>query len=61
MGGIGRNILNRIAKTGRRPKDRFGLPRRVLHTPGHSSGDLTVLLDDRSAFVGDPVRGRRIP
>jgi hydroxyacylglutathione hydrolase len=38
----------------------FGLPGRVLHTPGHSSGDLTLVLDDGSAFVGDLVQGRRI-
>lgn len=39
---------------------RFGLPGRVLCTPGHSSGDLTLLLDDGSAFVGDLVQGRRV-
>jgi hydroxyacylglutathione hydrolase len=39
----------------------FGLPGRILHTPGHSSGDLTLVLDDGSAFVGDLVQGRRIP
>ncbi len=40
---------------------RFGLPGRVLYTPGHSTGDLTLVLDDGSAFVGDLVQGRRIP
>ena len=40
---------------------RFGLPGRVLYTPGHSTGDLTVVLDDGSAFVGDLVQGRRLP
>ncbi len=40
---------------------RFGLPGRVLYTPGHSAGCLTVVLDDGSAFVGDLVQGRRIP
>jgi hydroxyacylglutathione hydrolase len=39
----------------------FGLPGRVLYTPGHSSGDLTLVLDDGSAFVGDLVQGRRVP
>ena len=39
----------------------LGLPGRVLHTPGHSSGDLTLVLDDGSAFVGDLIQGRRIP
>lgn len=40
---------------------RFGLLGRILYTPGHSTGDLTLLLDDGSAFVGDLVQGRRIP
>lgn len=39
----------------------LGLPGRVLHTPGHSHGDITLVLDDGSAFVGDLVQGRRIP
>jgi hydroxyacylglutathione hydrolase len=39
----------------------FGLPGRILFTPGHSTGDLTLVLDDGSAFVGDLVQGRRIP
>jgi len=38
-----------------------GLAGRILHTPGHSSGDLTLVLDDGSAFVGDLVQGPRIP
>lgn len=40
---------------------RHGLPGQVLYTPGHSTGDLTLVLDDGSAFVGDLVQGRRIP
>lgn len=43
------------------PLHRFGLAARVLHTPGHSVGDLTLVLDDGSAFVGDLVQGRRLP
>lgn len=39
----------------------LGLPGRVLHTPGHSRGDLTVVLDQGAAFVGDLVQGPRIP
>ena len=39
----------------------FGLAGRILHTPGHSAGDLTLILDDGHAFVGDLVQGRRIP
>ena len=41
--------------------DEWGLDATVLHTPGHSHGCVTVLLDDGSAFVGDLVQGRRIP
>jgi hydroxyacylglutathione hydrolase len=39
----------------------LGIPGRILYTPGHSAGDLTLVLDDGSAFVGDLVQGRRIP
>lgn len=38
----------------------FGLQGRILYTPGHSTGDLTLVLDDGSAFVGDLVQGPRI-
>lgn len=31
----------------------FGVRGRALHTPGHTSGSLSLLLDDGSAFVGD--------
>jgi hydroxyacylglutathione hydrolase len=41
--------------------DDWGLGATVLHTPGHSEGCISVLLDDGSAFVGDLVQGRRIP
>ena len=36
----------------------FGIPGRVLHTPGHSSGSVTVLLDTGEAFVGDLAMNR---
>jgi len=39
----------------------LGLSGTILHTPGHSSGDLSLVLDDGSAFVGDLVQGPRIP
>ncbi len=39
----------------------WGLPGRVLHTPGHSTGCLSVLLDDGTALVGDLVQGKRLP
>lgn len=41
--------------------DCFGLAGRIVYTPGHSDGDISVVLDDGSAFVGDTVQGRRIP
>jgi hydroxyacylglutathione hydrolase len=33
----------------------FGIPGRIVHTPGHSPGSLSVLLDSGEAFVGDAV------
>jgi hydroxyacylglutathione hydrolase len=39
----------------------WGLPGRAIHTPGHSSGCLSVLLDDGTAIVGDLVQGKRLP
>ncbi len=40
---------------------RWGLPGRAVHTPGHSDGCLSVLLDDGTALVGDLVQGKRLP
>jgi len=31
----------------------YGIPGRVIHTPGHSSGSVSVLLETGEAFVGD--------
>ena len=31
----------------------YGIPGRVVHTPGHSSGSVSVLLETGDAFVGD--------
>ncbi len=31
----------------------YGIPGRIVHTPGHTGGSVTVLLDDGNAFVGD--------
>jgi glyoxylase-like metal-dependent hydrolase (beta-lactamase superfamily II) len=31
----------------------YGIPGRVLHTPGHSAGSVSILLDSGEAFVGD--------
>lgn len=35
----------------------FGIRGRILHTPGHSAGSISVLLDDGSAIAGDLLRG----
>lgn len=35
------------------PLASFGLAGKALHTPGHSPGSLTVLLENGDAFVGD--------
>jgi len=31
----------------------FGIPGNVIHTPGHSSGSVSILLETGDAFVGD--------
>jgi glyoxylase-like metal-dependent hydrolase (beta-lactamase superfamily II) len=31
----------------------YGIPGRVIHTPGHSHGSVSILLDSGEAFVGD--------
>jgi glyoxylase-like metal-dependent hydrolase (beta-lactamase superfamily II) len=41
--------------------DEYGLPGRIVYTTGHSAGDISLVLDDGNAFVGDAVQGRRIP
>jgi glyoxylase-like metal-dependent hydrolase (beta-lactamase superfamily II) len=35
------------------PLEEYGIPGRVVPTPGHSSGSVTLLLDTGEAFVGD--------
>lgn len=37
--------------------DGHGLAGRILHTPGHTRGCVSLLLDDGSAFVGDLITG----
>jgi len=34
------------------PLDDFGIPGRIIHTPGHTDGSISVLLDNGDAFVG---------
>ena len=36
----------------------FGIPGRIVHTPGHSSGSVSVLLDTGEVFVGDLAMNR---
>lgn len=36
----------------------YGLPGTVLHTPGHTDGCLSLLLDDGTAFTGDLLMGK---
>lgn len=36
----------------------FGIPGRVFHTPGHTAGSVSVLLDGGEAFVGDLAMNR---
>jgi len=31
----------------------FGIPGSIIHTPGHSPGSVSVLLETGEAFVGD--------
>jgi glyoxylase-like metal-dependent hydrolase (beta-lactamase superfamily II) len=33
--------------------ERIGIPGEIVHTPGHSSDSVSLLLDDGSAFTGD--------
>ncbi|MEP7133564.1 MAG: MBL fold metallo-hydrolase [Chloroflexota bacterium] len=34
-------------------KQRFGIPGKIIHTPGHSAGSICVLLDTGEVFAGD--------
>jgi glyoxylase-like metal-dependent hydrolase (beta-lactamase superfamily II) len=37
--------------------DKYGIPGRILHTPGHTAGSVSVVLDTAEAFVGDLAMG----
>ena len=39
----------------------YGLAAKVLHTPGHTKGSITVLTDDGQLFVGDTLTNRIKP
>ncbi|UCG38585.1 MAG: MBL fold metallo-hydrolase [bacterium] len=47
----------RITGAGLRLDD-YGVRGRVIHTPGHSAGSVSVLLDSGEAFVGDLAMNR---
>jgi glyoxylase-like metal-dependent hydrolase (beta-lactamase superfamily II) len=35
----------------------YGLAGKIIHTPGHSSASITIILDNGETLVGDQVRG----
>lgn len=39
----------------------FGIKGRIIHTPGHTPGSCTVLIDERIAFVGDLITMTSVP
>ena len=39
----------------------WGVPGRILHTPGHSPWCISLLLDDGTAFIGDLALGKQAP
>lgn len=41
--------------------DAQGLPGSIVHTPGHSAGCISLLLDGGIALTGDLVQGPRLP
>jgi glyoxylase-like metal-dependent hydrolase (beta-lactamase superfamily II) len=40
------------------PLQEYGIPGSILHTPGHTAGSVSVLLDSGEAFVGDLAMNR---
>lgn len=39
------------------PLEHYGVPGRVVFTPGHTAGSISVVLDSGEAIVGDLLRG----
>jgi glyoxylase-like metal-dependent hydrolase (beta-lactamase superfamily II) len=39
----------------------FGLPGRIVHTPGHTPGSCCLILDERIGIVGDLISTNRQP
>jgi hydroxyacylglutathione hydrolase len=64
---LGRTIFSSISRTPSMEADllveqqldlhEYGLPGLILHTPGHSCGSQTLILQDRIAFAGDTLFG----
>ena len=64
-------LLERAIRTDPIPVDReladldrlegLGVSARVLHTPGHTQGSATLIVDERHAFVGDLISGSGKP
>ncbi len=40
--------------------EEFGLNAKVIHTPGHTQGSISILLEDGSAFTGDLIMGKTV-
>lgn len=38
----------------------FGIPGKIIETPGHTKGSVSVLLDDGNLFIGDLIMGGMI-
>lgn len=38
--------------------EEFGLNGKVIHTPGHTGGSVSIVLEDGSAFTGDLIMGK---
>lgn len=37
--------------------DQYGVAGKVIHTPGHTAGSVSVILDNDEAIIGDTLRG----
>lgn len=47
-----------IVLSGGESLEEFGVDGSILHTPGHTDGSVSVMLDEGPAFVGDLIRGK---
>ncbi len=46
-------VPQKIMKTNELNLDEYGFPARILHTPGHTPGSVSVLLDEGRVLAGD--------